>query len=42
MHRNFTDDEEVVFVRWFTHYKTKKRIYPKKGEVFVFRPKKRK
>ena len=33
---------EVIFVKWFRHYRTGKRIYPKKGEVIAIRIKKKK
>jgi hypothetical protein len=34
--------DEVIFVRWFRHWRTGKRIYPKKGEVIAIRIKKKK
>lgn len=42
MSKDFSETENVIFARSFIHWRTKKRIYPKNGEVFVFRPKTKK
>lgn len=36
------DAFEVIFVPWVTHWRTKKRIYPKTGRVFAIRVRKKK
>lgn len=33
-------EEEVIFVKWFRHWQTGKRVYPKKGKVITIRVKK--
>ena len=34
--------DEVIFVKWFRHWRTGKRVYPKKGEIIAIRIKKKK
>jgi hypothetical protein len=34
--------DEVIFVKWFRHWRTGKRVYPKNGEVIAIRIKKKK
>lgn len=42
MVKYYPPSDEVIFVKWFRHWVTGKRVYPKKGEVIAIRIKKKK